>query len=121
MKKTLLAFAACLYSISGAIAQFKPDTAFGNNGLVRTTLPFYKSVGTDVTFQPDGKIVACGYSYQNINDPEERNNLVVSRYNPDGTFDFGFGPQNLGRCESMQVVLKPQKRTLYAYFLTEKL
>ncbi|MHA3787390.1 T9SS type A sorting domain-containing protein [Flavobacterium hauense] len=99
MKKTLLSFITSLYTISSAFAQLSPDTTFGNNGLVRTTLPFYNSVGTDVAFQPDGKIVACGYSYQDIDDELERNNLVVTRYNPDGTFDFGFGPQNLGRCE----------------------
>jgi uncharacterized delta-60 repeat protein len=71
-----------------ALARYNPDgnldTAFGGDGKVTT------AVGGDngayaIALQPDGKIVAAGYSFVTNND------FALARYNPDdGSLDTSF-------------------------------
>lgn len=58
------------------------DPSFDGDGIVITDSgSAYESIA-DIAVQPDGKILAVGYSLQGI---------VVVRYNPDGSLDLTFG------------------------------
>ena len=58
------------------------DSTFGTNGIVAGSNYYF----SDVTKQPDGKIVVAGdYSYNGMND------FAVLRYNTDGSPDNSFG------------------------------
>src|SRR5690349_14306949 len=69
-------FALARYNADGSL-----DPSFGSGGTVRTDFG-----GTDeiwgIALQADGKIVAVGRTTANI---------ALARYNPDGSFDAGFG------------------------------
>jgi uncharacterized delta-60 repeat protein len=63
------------------------DNSFGTNGKVVTLLnpPIMEKAGARVSLiQPDGKIVALGFAYDNLH-------IVLMRYKPDGTLDSSFG------------------------------
>jgi uncharacterized delta-60 repeat protein len=67
------------------LAQVTLDSTFGNNGIVITPTANSSEINA-IALQPDGKIVAAGYS----------NNLgiyhfQIARYNIDGTLDNSFG------------------------------
>jgi uncharacterized delta-60 repeat protein len=62
-----------------------PDPSFGNGGVVTTDLGGNESPYR-VTFQTDGKIVIAGASRD-----ENGSDLIVVRYNPDGSLDGSFG------------------------------
>jgi uncharacterized delta-60 repeat protein len=63
------------------------DPAFGNNGIVETTLPNGQTgVLRSVALQSDGKIVAAGSVTSNSTDE-----FAVVRYNTDGSIDTSFG------------------------------
>jgi uncharacterized delta-60 repeat protein len=60
------------------------DTTFGNGGLVITPFPDLSVGGvTNLALQTDGKIVAAG--------TDSSGNIVLARYNADGTLDTTFG------------------------------
>jgi len=62
------------------------DTAFGTNGRTLTSFGVNDSNLPSLTPQPDGRIIACGsYYVGNINQ------MIVSRYNSNGTIDTSFG------------------------------
>ena len=69
---------------SFALARFNangtPDTTFGTNGFVQTTMGNNKNEIIGLALQPDGKIVAAGYD-------ESVDDTAVARYNPDGSLD----------------------------------
>jgi uncharacterized delta-60 repeat protein len=74
-----------------AVARYNPDgtldASFGTDGKVTTDF----SGGSDdraaaVAIQPDGRIVAAGFSSFNF-----RTEFALTRYNPDGVLDAGFG------------------------------
>lgn len=85
------------YSISSAtnneeitVVRFNPngsiDETFGDNGIVITELSNEKDIGESVVIQPDGKIVVVGTTYHTPS-----LDIVLVRYNEDGTTDYGFG------------------------------
>ena len=79
--------AANTITVSFFLARYHPngtlDASFGTNGKVVAPInPDGEFVGEDIALQPDGKIVAVGYS--NIG-------FAVNRYNSDGTLDASFG------------------------------
>ena len=63
------------------------DTSFGGTGKVITPVGSSNDGASSVAIQPDGKIVAAGYSFNGANS----NDFAVVRYNTDGTLDTSFG------------------------------
>ena len=74
-------FALVRYNVDGSL-----DTSFGGTGKVTTAVLSSSDVANSVAIQPDGKIVAAGYSYNGSN-----NDFALVRYNPDGSLDTSFG------------------------------
>jgi len=83
-----------------ALARYRPDgsldTGFGTGGTVTTSFGFSEpangtsgDAATAVALQPDGKIVATGYS--NYGPHAEQYLAALARYNPDGSLDGSFG------------------------------
>jgi len=68
-----------------------PDNTFGDGGKVSIDVAInaaQQSVANDVLFQPDGKIVAVGYTNSGL---ERGYDFALVRLNPDGTPDVSFG------------------------------
>ena len=69
------------------------DTTFDGDGMVTTNLvpsnPGRADLAQDLALQPDGKIVAVGYSYDPSNTSQAWD-FSVTRYNPNGTLDKTF-------------------------------
>ncbi len=70
-----------------------PDTAFGTGGIVTTVVPGTASaVANAVAVQADGNIVTAGqgeYFIQGPHGDEQRREIVLVRYNTDGSLDSG--------------------------------
>ncbi len=65
------------------------DTAFGTNGVVRYNgAANGDDEGNTVTIQADGKILVAGYTWNGFSNYDD---LLVLRYNSDGTPDTAFG------------------------------
>jgi uncharacterized delta-60 repeat protein len=62
------------------------DMTFSSDGKVTTNFSRRNDVVTDLTLQPDGKIVAAGISRSDGSNP----NVALARYNADGSLDGGF-------------------------------
>lgn len=75
-----LDFAVIRYNSNGSL-----DTGFGSNGKVTTDIANDDDYGNSVAIQADGKIVVAGYGRISSN-----NDIVVVRYNTDGTLDVSF-------------------------------
>src|SRR5205823_2643732 len=75
-------FAVARYNSDGSL-----DMAFGSGGRVITPFDPSASVG-DVAVQADGKIVVAGWKL-NARPPVEQ--LVMTRYQNDGSLDLSFG------------------------------
>lgn len=80
------------FAVERFTANGTPDNTFGRNGLVTTDMPI--AGGGSESFsaavvQPDGKIVAGG----SVSTAGRKGhaNVVLARYNPDGTPDTSFG------------------------------
>ncbi len=69
------------YNVNGSI-----DTTFSGDGFI-TIFFELSSTLSDLAIQPDGKIVAVGYSRRNDNSVD----WVTARINADGTLDTSFG------------------------------
>ncbi len=73
------------------VARLNPDgsldTGFGNGGKVQTPFSGNESFVQTIAVQPDGKIVAGGYT---VNFPNGKDFAIV-RYNADGSIDTDFG------------------------------
>jgi uncharacterized delta-60 repeat protein len=63
-----------------------PDTAFGTNGVVTTTIGATDDEALGMALQSDGKIVAVGYS-----DVANLPHFSLVRYASDGSLDATFG------------------------------
>jgi len=63
------------------------DTSFGTNGKVTTAIGSTYDQANAVVIQPDGKIVAAGYTAQPVTGAD----FALVRYNSDGTLDTTFG------------------------------
>ncbi len=78
------------YNSEFALARFTPsgqlDPTFGTGGVVQTSFSgtLFDSARA-IAIQPDGEIVAVGV------DGETAHNLLLARYNPDGSLDTSFG------------------------------
>ncbi|MGC0329816.1 putative delta-60 repeat protein/putative repeat protein (TIGR01451 family) [Streptomyces sp. SAI-170] len=76
-------FALARYRTDGSL-----DPEFGGDGRVIADVRGGEDVANGVAVQPDGKIVVVGRSA----DPETfETRFTVTRFNPDGSFDTGFG------------------------------
>jgi uncharacterized delta-60 repeat protein len=64
-------FALARYNADGTL-----DAGFGSGGKVTTAIGATIDVGTDVAIQPNGKIVAAGFSHQGVTG----NDFAVARY-----------------------------------------
>lgn len=81
-----------------ALARLNPDgsldESFGDNGKVVQKVgrySYHRDRIRDVLFQADGKIIAVGSSYGINAASEDLSNVVVCRYNLNGTLDPTFG------------------------------
>jgi uncharacterized delta-60 repeat protein len=74
-----------------AVARYMPngtlDASFAGDGLVVTQVNPHFDSAAAVVIQPDGKIVAGGWT---LATPDSTFDVAVSRYNPDGSLDAGF-------------------------------
>lgn len=72
-----------------------PDESFGHHGILHTDLytthQFHPADATDVVVQPDGKIVVAGYGDYENDYGDVQVNVLVIRYNTDGSMDESFG------------------------------
>ena len=73
------------------LARFHPngslDTSFGGDGKVATN--FLENDGINaLAIQLDGKIIALGYAFNNID--VSTSDFTLARYNPDGSLDLSF-------------------------------
>jgi len=73
-------FALARYNTDGTL-----DNNFSTDGMVATAIGSSFDIATSVAIQPDGKIVAAGYSHNGIN-----YHFALARYNTDGTLDNSF-------------------------------
>jgi len=69
------------------------DSSFGEAGVSTTDLSGENDVLADLANQPDGKIVAVGTVFDSDFPFDPFGNVLVQRYNPDGTPDLSFGMQ----------------------------
>jgi uncharacterized delta-60 repeat protein len=73
-----------------ALARYNPngslDTSFNGTGKVTTAIGPSTDDAIDLALQPDGKLVAAGYS-----DNGSEHDFALARYNANGTLDPGFG------------------------------
>ena len=83
-----------------------PDTSFNGTGKVSTPVGNARSGASDLAIQPDGKIVAAGYSLA-AHDNWRSADFAVVRYNPGGSLDTSFG--GTGK------ILIPDSELDYAY------
>jgi uncharacterized delta-60 repeat protein len=74
-------FALVRYNSDGSL-----DTGFGSNGIVTTPIANLDDEAFALAIQPDGKLVAAGYSLQGT-----LYKFALVRYNADGSLDTGFG------------------------------
>ena len=73
-----------------ALARYNPngslDTSFNGTGNVTTAIGSVQDDAIALARQPDGKLVAAGYSDNGSND-----DFALARYNPNGSLDPSFG------------------------------
>jgi len=76
------------------LARFTPtgdlDPTFGSGGVVVTQISIYFDHGEGLVQQTDGKLIAVGVSNNSLD-----TDVVVARYNPDGSLDTSFGSNGL--------------------------
>lgn len=88
MKKLALLKTACLLlTVNLTFGQAgELNTVFGNNGIVKTAVGDSDDVCFAVAAQPDGKILAAGYTFNGSN-----YDFAIARYDSTGSLDAGFG------------------------------
>lgn len=73
-----------------ALARYLPDgeldESFGDGGQVTTPISAVTDWLLALAVQPDGKLVAAGYSYESLS----RGHIALARYNRDGSLDSSF-------------------------------
>ncbi|MCL4297442.1 MAG: hypothetical protein KJ077_17015 [Anaerolineae bacterium] len=75
-------FIVTRYTSNGSL-----DASFGADGIVVTTISSLESGISDIVLQPDGKIVAAGYSQSEFSFYYE---FALARYNANGSLDISF-------------------------------
>jgi uncharacterized delta-60 repeat protein len=73
------------FTLARRNADGSPDGSFDGDGIVTTAFGSAYDYARAVALQPDGKIVAAGFSSNGAND-----DFALARYNPDGSLDTGF-------------------------------
>lgn len=73
-------FAVARYETDGSL-----DSGFGTSGITLTQINFESKINS-IALQSDGKIIAGGYSYDEL-----ATGFALARYNTDGSIDTGFG------------------------------
>ena len=73
-------FALVRYNTDGSL-----DTTFNKKGIVTTTIGSFDDEAFALAIQPDGKLVAAGYSYNGT-----QYGFALVRYNTDGSLDTTF-------------------------------
>jgi len=76
-------FALARYNSDGSL-----DGSFGVDGKLTTAVGSTNAVASAVAIQPDGKIIAAGYSYTGFYIYQD---FALVRYNADGSLDSSFG------------------------------
>ena len=74
-------FSLARYNVNGSL-----DASFASGGKVTTPIGSSMDVAEDLALQPDGKVVAAGFSYAG-----SKRVFALVRYNPDGSLDPAFG------------------------------
>lgn len=81
------------------VAQYLPDgsldSAFGNDGIAYVDFSAYEDTCTSLTIQPDGRIVAAGYTAIPQFPSGDSYRPVLARLEPNGTLDSSFGAGGL--------------------------
>ena len=76
----------CYFLLIRYLSNGNFDTTFAGSGIVAAGFASGDSRAYALALQPDGKVIAGGYSYNGSNDDFE-----LIRYNTDGSLDSGFG------------------------------
>jgi len=81
---------ASVFMLARYLSNGSLDPSFGNQGVVTTPVGFRKGWDSAraLVIQSDGKIVVTGES---LTQPDGQSEIVVARYNPDGSLDATFG------------------------------
>ncbi len=101
-------FALARYDADGSL-----DLNFGTNGIVTTSIGNSLAIPHALAFQPDGKVVVAGETYDPFN-------VALVRYNPDGSLDPGFGTAGISNdawhpaATAYAVVLQPDGKLVTA-------
>ncbi|MFI5134258.1 MAG: delta-60 repeat domain-containing protein, partial [Chitinophagales bacterium] len=106
-------FALARYNADGV-----PDKSFNTDGKLISSVGKFNDVINSIAVQPDGKIVAAGYSSDGI-----QNHFAIVRYNIDGTLDRTFNstgfvvlPIGSGNSEISSVCIQPDGKIIAAGF-----
>ena len=82
------AFTAVRYNSDGSL-----DSGFGTGGIVTTAIPATtRSAANALTIQTDGRLIVAGQGSYSIEGPhgmQQNQEIVLVRYNTDGTLDSG--------------------------------
>lgn len=104
------------HHVNGAL-----DSTFGINGMVQTEITGYRDIAYKIKLQTDSKIVVCGY----VQSTSTSANLIVIRYNTDGTLDTAFDtdgimelnyPAGLGEFGSNLIIQNDGKILVSGYY-----
>ena len=88
MKKLFFIFIITIFTFSAFAADGDLDASFGTGGKVSTDVGASFDAANNAAQQADGKIVTAGTTRNTDTDPD---NLLVVRYNIDGSLDTSFG------------------------------
>jgi uncharacterized delta-60 repeat protein len=89
----LVVLLSCLLVPSGAFAAWGPDTTFGTGAVARVDFGQGAKDAESAAVQPDGKVVVVGINALASYD----NELVLARYNADGSLDTSFAADGVAR------------------------
>ena len=98
------------FAVAKTHADGTPDTTFSGDGLASTDFLSYAQAAA-VLLQPDGKVVAGGFSPRGADGAVT--DFTVVRYNDDGSLDTGFGGDGIvttafaDRADVRELVLQP--------------
>ncbi len=80
-------FALARYNQDGSL-----DDSFGSSGIATVNFGIFEDTANAIAIQSDGKIVVAGYFFNGV-----ENDLLLVRYNQDGSLDTSFGNLNNGK------------------------
>jgi uncharacterized delta-60 repeat protein len=100
------------------LADGRIDKQFGNAGLASAQFSPLFNAAESVAIQPDGKIVAVGFTV--LQGQSGARNMAIARFNPNGSLDQSFGSNGTVQlvvagstsCGAGVVLLQPDKKLL---------